>query len=199
MKIDTKALIAKSEKNLKEELEALRLLVFPQVNEVLDFRVDDEVYKLEPKAIQKQKLLPPRGNQVIYILRFIDQFQTAEDLEFLRKEAQQVKQKDHDGHRQVTGIKDKNWEYQLKNLKNVTLYTGSSKAFPSRLREHIGWANKGTATLLLRKWPSLMNRRFKVTFNYFDFGPEIGSAAIKYIEYHMANELRPLIGHNRIA
>ena len=165
MKIDTNILLTKAKRDIEKDLEDFNSLQFPPMQEVSNFRVTDEVYKEMPKTIRKNKLIPTDGNQVIYVMRFVEQFKTKFDLEIIKQEASDVKNKNHDGHRQVTGFTDQNWEHQTNCLNDITLYVGTSQSFASRIRQHVGWGHKGTATLLLRRWPSLVSGRFKITLD----------------------------------
>lgn len=136
----------------------------------------------------------------MYAFKFIGQFRTEMEFRELIKESKSVKRDFSDGHTQVTGVKMPNQEFNSNSIGDVTLYVGTSKDFAKRLREHIGYGSKGTATLLLRNWPSLSSRRIHTSLIYYDFGPSISSDLVKLFEHELSSRcLRPLAGHNRRA
>lgn len=185
------------ESNLFRQLTYIRQLEEPRIVTIDPLEIGSPLFERSPREIRSQLGLPPDGNQVIYIFRISSQF--SDEAEFNKFVAQRCEtiEKNRNEFTRVTGATAKNILAQKKRLSDMILYVGTSGSFAARLKTHIGFGSKDTATLLLNKWEDLVEKKYLVTLNILDFGTSIEAESLKLLEFEISSELTPLIGRNR--
>lgn len=182
---------------IQSQYDQVQNIIIPEAISIKPFDVYDEIFKEKPADIQKMYNLPNSGNHVIYIMRILNRPVSNEKFKETIDKIKSIK-KSNQYYTQITTINNTNLKYHLENYdREVTMYIGTSSSFSSRLKTHVGYGSKGTATVLLKEWPIFKNPDFKFSFDYFDFGKNISPESLKFFEYYFSQERRPLIGHNR--
>lgn len=183
---------------IQKQLDHLDQMSFPDIKTIENFSAHDEVFKLGPKQIMQKYELPIDGNQVVYMMTLEglagDQLIFKDVIEGIKA----VKEQFRHELTQITSINNRNYEYLQDKLgDSVIMYIGTSQSFAGRIKTHVGFGSKDTATVCLKGWPVLQDDKFKFKFQYYDFGKDISPEILKFFEYYLSNDLRPLIGHNR--
>lgn len=185
------------EKDLSD-LKELEKFEFPAFTEITDFDPLNPLFAQKPRVIEEHFGLPSKGNQVIYIY-FIKNELTKEQFDNLINGLKDFKKNDHDGYTQITTAKTNGIENFQVNKKNNVIYVGTSGSSASRLQQHVGHGSKGTATIMLRKWPGLSEGHLKIGFGYYNFQENVSPDLLKRLEFYISSQLNPLVGHNRRA
>lgn len=184
--------------DLTKQLEMLEHIEFPNIKKIELFNINDEILTEGAKSVREKYDLPPDGHQVIYLM-YLEGFNNdrtkfndvIDGIKNVKKEYRQELT-------QITSINNENFSYhQDREINNVVMYIGTSQKFASRVQTHAGHGSKGTATTCLKGWPVLKNESMKFSFNYYDFGKDVAPETLKFFEYYLSKDLRPLIGHNR--
>lgn len=185
--------------DIEDDLANFQSLQLPNFEEIQGFDPLDDIYKLKPKNIQVANSLPPVGHQVIYIFELNSVFENERAIECFVNELQKVKIDEAKSYSQITTVKKGKCSELTPNKNGITLYVGTSQNFASRLKTHVGYGSKGTATILLRKWPGIISGNLKIKAGYYDFGRNISPDLLKRIEFYLSEQIKPIIGHNRRA
>lgn len=185
---------------LRSQLEYLEHLKLPETKLIIDIDIEDEVFLLSAKEIRKKYSLPPNNDQVIYIISLEGFHNELDNYSDIMTSIGEIKKNYKNEYSQITTINQANLRYHKeKNSDCVIMYIGTSKSFASRVQTHVGFGSKGNATVCLRYWPCLKNKKLKLKFNYLNFGNEVAVETLKFLEFHLSNDLKPIIGHNRRA
>lgn len=148
--------------------------------------------------MRKKFNLPPKGSQIIYIIS-IKTASSQDDFTQFLETLNHIKKVDHEGCSHITTSKSEGIDHFPVCSSNAVVYVGTSQSLASRLQQHVGHGSKGTATIMLRKWYGVEEKKLKIRHGYYDFGPNMNADLLKRLEYQISNQLKPLIGHNRRA
>lgn len=184
--------------DLTNQLEMLEKIEFPNLKTIDNFNINDDIFTKGAKAIREKFDLPPDKNQVIYLMLLEgfknDRIKYTDVIEGIKT----VKNDFRHELTQITSINKDNFSHhQDREIHDVVMYIGTSQSFASRVQTHVGHGSKGTATTCLKHWPVLKNDLMKFSFKYYDFGKDVAPETLKFFEYYLSKDLRPLIGHNR--
>lgn len=192
--------VMEAEQQLINQIQLFRNAGDPKIWSEQALDVNDPVFFEKPKDVEKKLKLPKEGNNVIYVFRLIGQLKTHDDFKNLVCDIRNAKVSGLvEGHTQVTTVRKAfDVENPRVDFSNLILYIGTSQEISTRLRQHVGYGNKGISTILLRKWNSLQGgNKLCLTLDVANFGKGPFSESLKMTEYLMSQKFSPLIGHNR--
>lgn len=186
--------------DLLKQVHSVNNCEFPELIALQGFHVANPEFKKTAKKIRTHFSLPAEGDQVIYIFTIHCDKMDSGTLQLIVDAASTVIEADGQGYTQITGINNINFNHRLENVTNeVVLYVGTSGDISQRLREHVGYGSKGTATIFLKEWPDFINSNVDLRFQYYNFGPNFPTEALKMIEHRLSYDLKPILGRNRKA
>lgn len=183
---------------LTKQLETLELLEFPVLQSIEGFDINDEILRKGAKGIRLKYNLPQDGDQIIYMMTLEGFPEDRNHFIDVIEEIGLIKSKFSHELSQITSINKENFKYHKdRNDEVIVMYIGTSQTFASRVQTHAGFGSRGTATVCLKRWPIFQNDKIKFSFKYFNFGKDLSPETLKFFEYYLSRDLRPLIGHNR--